>query len=824
MLSHYLTSAYRNLAKSPLYTALNLIGLAIGLAACILILLFVQGEFSFDRWIPDSSRIYRVHSKFDIPGREPMISTEAPGPTLRAMKDYFPEVETGARIYVRRPRVKRDDKVFFDRIYLVDPQFFDVFPVRFIEGGPDQALSDTSSVILSQSMAKKYFGDEAALGQTLSIDDNVRDREFKVTGVIEDTPRASHLQWDLIARFEEQEFKEQPWVAEQWTSVNMSIYVKLKPGADADALAARLPEFEKKNIPDMSVGGQTFAVHEFLTLSVMPVLDLHLHSVDQSQRHSRYGAVMTFAAVAFLILVIACINFMNLATARASQRAREVAMRKVLGASRPELIAQFLGESVLVALASLVVAIALVELALPTYNDFLERELSIVFWGADSILPWLFGLVVVVGVIGGLYPAVYLSRFMPAQVLKANKSSDTKGSPRLRSALVVIQFAISIALMICTAIVYGQYHYSQNKDLGFEKSDLVVVRGLARHAAAQVSEVLKTEIAKLPDVIGVTRSSDVPGGLSENNIPVQRPGEQASEPIVLGRIGVDWEFFDTYKIQLLAGRFLDERHTTDSATPDEPAEGGRAISIVVNNKAVGRLGFESPQAAIGQPLKMTNIADLRSAYLDARIVGVIRDFHYKSIREEIRPTLYLRDKQSFGELSVRVAPGAGTKVMPELERIWKAHVPTLPFNGEILADSLKELYRDEQARAQMFGAFALLAVIIACLGLYGLASFTAARRTKEIGIRKVLGASDLDIVRLLVWQFSKPVLIANLVAWPIAAYLMQDWLRSFQFRIGLEPTTFFAAGGLALAIAWVTVGGHALRVARTRPSYALRYE
>ena len=826
MLRHYLNTAYRNLSKNPLYTALNVTGLAIGLAACVLILLYVRGELQFDRWVTDGDRIVRVHTRFDIPGRQPFIATQAPGPALGALTEYFQEVETGARIHVRRPRVRREDKVFFDRMYLVDPTFFDVFDVPLIEGDRATALNDTSSVILSQSMAKKYFGDASPIGKTLSIDDDVRDRDFKVTGVIADAPRNSHLRWDLIGRFEASEFKDQPWIADQWTSVNVSMYLKLKPGADHERINAELPRFEEKTVPNVNFGGKEYPTHEFLQLSAMPFFDLHLHAVSSANTKSRYSSVMTFAAVAVLILIIACINFMNLATARASQRAREVALRKVVGASRPTLIVQFLGESTVLALLSLVFALGLVELALPVYNSFLDRSLELVFFGSKTLIPWLVGLVAFVGIVGGMYPAAYLSRFRPAQVLKANKSSDAQGSIWLRSGLVVVQFVISIALIICTAVVYGQYRYTQTKDLGFDKNGVIVVRGLGRQDAAAQSDVIKTAVAALPGVLSVTRSSDVPGDSSENNSPVQRPGDTSSEPLVVGRYGVDWDFLDAYKVKLKAGRFFDKERANDNAVfgrANEKAEdeGERTVSIVLNERAVSHIGFASAEDALGKRLL---VGGPDRQMINMEVIGVVKNFHYRSIRQEIRPTFYIRQANAFNELSVRIAPGMESEVMAGIEAVWKRHIPGVPFSSEFLEETLKSLYAEEKAQAQMFGAFAILAVIIACMGLYGLASFTAARRTKEIGIRKVLGASSWAIVRLLVWQFSKPVLLANLIAWPVAAYVMQRWLSTFEYRIDLEPTIFAVAGSIALIIAWGTVGGHALRVSRTPPSHALRYE
>lgn len=826
MLRNYVVAAYRNLIKNPLYAAINIVGLGIGLAACLLILLYVRGELSFEAWIPDAERIYVVQTRFDVPGRPPLLTGQSPGLAAKHLQQEFPEIEATARLHPRRPKVRRGDQLSFRRLYLVDPSFFEVIPLPFIEGDPATALPDTSSVILTRSMAEHFFGDESALGQTLSIDDNVRDREFRVTGIVEDPPKNSDFRFELIGLFEEDEFREEPWVADEWTSVNMYTYLRFEPGTDVDAIESQLPAFEERVIPNAEFGGRLYRVADFVTLSLMPIRDAHLHTLEGSQTRmvTRYVAVMTFAAVALLILFIACINFMNLSTARASQRAREVSLRKAVGATRVELVVQFLGESILLALCGLALALALVELALPTYNALLDRALVLDLFGHDSIVLWLLGLVVLVGVVGGAYPAFYLSRFEPARILKANKSSEAEGTAELRGFLVVVQFAISIALIICTIVVYRQYEFSQSKDLGFEKDHLLVVRGLGRKEAAQIASSIEAEIAALPGVLAVTRSSAVPGDSSESNSPVESVRLPTPEPLILGRLIIDHDFVETYAIDVLAGRDFDARERDDATgilneelepNPNSPT------SVVINASAARVLGFASPEDAVGESLSVSFSENFQ---VPARVIGVLRDFHYKSIREQIRPTFYLNDSDAFESFTVRYEPGRGAEVNEAIARLWSRRLPDVPYTSLVLDEHLARLYGDERAQAMVFGAFSVLAVIIACLGLYGLAAFAAARRTKEIGIRKVLGASSLDIVKLLIWQFSKPVLAANLVAWPIAAWVMHDWLSSFQYRISLDPLLFLQAGLLALSIAWLTVGGHALRFSRTRPSRALRYE
>ncbi|MEL6546565.1 MAG: ABC transporter permease, partial [Myxococcota bacterium] len=626
MLRNYVVAAYRNLIKNPLYAAINIVGLGIGLAACLLILLYVRGEFSFENWIPDANRIFVVQTRFDVPGRAPLLSGQSPGLAAESLGREFDEIEAVTRLHPRRPRVRRGNKLFFNRLYLVDENFFELIAVPFVAGDPKTALQDNSSIVLTESMVEKYFGDEPALGKTLAIDDNVRDRDFKITGIIKDTPKNSDFRFELIGRFDANEFRDVPWVADQWTSVNVYTYVKLRKGAEIDAVRAKMPEFEARVVPDADFGGRSYSIAEFIDLTFMPILDSHLRTLEGSQTSavSRYASVMTFAAVALLILFIACINFMNLSTARASLRAREVSLRKVMGATRRELIGQFLGESVLLALLGLALALAAVELVLPSYNGLLDRELELHMFGQESIVPWLGVLVVLVGIVGGLYPAVYLSRFEPARILKANKSSDSGGTAELRGFLVILQFAISIALIISTTVIYRQYEFSQNKDLGFNKNNMLLVRGLSRKDAARVSAAFKNEVAKIPGVLAVTRSSDVPGDSNESNSPVEPLDAGASEPIVLGRLYIDDDFIDSYEIEVLAGRDLDDR-ARDDGTGIDIANGGDGLdfapSVLLNENAVQMLGFESPDDAIGKTIRVSYSEDYRSPAL---VVGVVR--------------------------------------------------------------------------------------------------------------------------------------------------------------------------------------------------------
>jgi putative ABC transport system permease protein len=523
------------------------------------------------------------------------------------------------------------------------------------------------------------------------------------------------------------------------------------------------------------------------------------------------------------------VNFTNLATARASQRAREVALRKVLGASRPQLIAQFIGESVMIAVLAMLIALALVELLIPIFATFLKADLKLTYFGQGGLALPVLLLVLVVGVLGGLYPAFFLSRFQPAQVLKANKSSaETPGSGRLRSILVVAQFAVSIGLIICTAVIYGQTVFARTVDPGFKRDHLLQVEELNRYQLIDKANAIADRVAHVPGVEAVGLTGIGVATDNQNNTNVLVPGN--ATPIVIGTYPVDQGFFDAMGLKLVAGRWFDERRPMDDLTFPFPltAEAQQAIAtrggnIVINALAARRLGYANPADAVGKQFKAA-LVENESGLVPVTVVGVVGDSRFRSVKVPVEPILFTSARGGgFAQLMVRFH-GDPAAVRAGVEQVWRGFTNEVPFNAKFSDDIIGELYAAEDARAKTFAAFALLSVVVGCLGLFGLAAFTAERRTKEIGIRKVLGARVRDIVKLLVWQFSKPVIVANLIAWPVAWWVMRGWLNGFDSRIPLSPTPFLLAGTLALAIAIATVAGHAFRVARSNPIHALRYE
>jgi putative ABC transport system permease protein len=539
--------------------------------------------------------------------------------------------------------------------------------------------------------------------------------------------------------------------------------------------------------------------------------------------------IITFAVIALLILGMAIVNFINLATARASQRAREVSLRKVLGATRKQLIVQFIGESIIVAVLAMLIALAMVELLMPPFAAFLDADLSVSYLGAGGIALPVVVLVLLVGVLGGLYPAFFLSRFQPAQVLKANKSAaETPGTGRLRNALVVAQFAVSIGLIICTAVIYAQTVYARTVDPGYKRDHILQVDELSRYVMINRAQAVTDQVKRVEGVQAVGRTTIGVATSNQNNTGFLVPGR--TDPVTIGIYTVDTGFLDAMGLKLIAGRWFDEARPMDDMTvpypPDKAAEAAlakRGGNIVINELAVKRLGIGDPAKAIGKTFGAA-LVDNELGLVPVTIVGVVKDSRFRSVKEPLDPIMFQNSK--FGPHSHMIVrfQGDPAALRDRVAKVWKSIAPDVPFNADFSEDVIAKLYKAEDARAKIFAAFALLAVIVGCLGLFGLASFTAERRTKEIGIRKVLGARTRDIVRLLVWQFSRPVVIANIIAWPVAWWVMRDWLNGFDARISLTPVPFLIAGLLALVIAIVTVGGHAVRIARSSPIHALRYE
>jgi len=840
MWRNYLTVGVRALAKNRTYAFITVVGLAIGMAACLMILLFVRYEFSYDKWIPDAANTYQFqtwyHSRETGNDDRLQMSAYVAG---SALKKDFPQVErvvyalSSDPVFLDRGQATSTDNYFF-----IDGNFLKVVELPLLRGSRD-ALDQVGAAVMTRSEALKRFGTDDVIGRTFTVIGKGRRLDFKIGAVLKDLPKNSHLRVSALIRNDFPSFMAlEPRFLTCWSCQGGWIYVKLRPGTDPKMLEKQFPAWEKRNIPDENSGNVHFNAGDEEDWHLVRLPDVHLGPAQQvsiTPGNDR-TTILTFAVIALLILGMAVVNFTNLATARASQRAREVALRKVLGASRPQLIAQFVGESVVVAVLAMLIALTLVELLLPAFANFLDADLTLNYFGADGIAGPVVLLVLLVGVLGGLYPAFFLSRFQPAAVLKANRSSaETPGSGRLRSFLVVSQFAVSIGLIICTAVVYAQTVYARTLDPGFDRSHILQVDELNRYQLNGKGKAIADRIRRLPGVDAVGLTSIGVATHNQNSSAVLVPG--ATNPANIGNYYVDEGFRDAMGLRLIAGRWFDEKRPMDDMTLDFPtgavmnlptdAESQKALAarggnVVITELATKRLGYRNPADAVGKTLQAA-IVDSEYGLVPVTVVGVVKDPRFRSLKLPMEPIMFMDARTGFSNMIVRFH-GNPEAVRAGVERLWESFTSEVPFNAKFSEDIMREMYKAEDARAKTFAAFALLSVIVGCLGLFGLAAFTADRRTKEIGIRKVLGARTRDIVRLLAWQFSKPVILANLIAWPIAWWVMRGWLNGFDARIDLGPAPFLFAGTLALVIAIGTIAGHAFKVARANPIHALRYE
>ncbi len=830
MWRNYWTVAVRALAKSKTYSIINIAGLAIGMAACIMILLYIRYEQSYDKWLPDYENTYQ----FQTFGKNPDTGEEfafqmASYVTKERIEKDFPQVENGAYILGTEPVFLKDGQATQTEDYkYADEDFLKVVNLPLVAG---TTLTAPQTAVITQAEALRRYGTEDVVGQTLTVISRGIKRDFKITGVLKDVPKNSHMKINAILRLDMAAFfKDDPFFLSCWGCQSGWVYLKLKPGTDPTKLEAQLPAWEKRNIPDEDTGGIKFNQGDFQEWKFTNVSDIHLGEADDGEMtpSNQQRTITTFAIIAALILGMAVVNFTNLATARASQRAREVALRKVLGANRKQLIIQFVGESILISAASMLLALALVELLVKPFSAFLDANLSLNYVGSGGILLPAVGLTLAVGIASGLYPAFFLSRFQPAQVLKANRSAaETPGSGHLRTALVVLQFAVSIGLIICTAVIYGQTVYARSVDPGYKRDHILQVNELSRAQLWDLGETIVDRMKQVPGVVSVGRTEIGINTSNNNNNFIIPPG--TNKQILIGQYNVDEGFFDAMGLTLKAGRWFDPNRPMDDMTTEFPtnleqekALAARGMNVVLNEYAVRQLGFKSPQDAIGKVVKSEPFSP-DTGIANMEIIGVVGDSRFRTVHRPIDPIMFRNVNKAPGWMIVRYN-GDPETVKSAVERQWKQITNEVPFNAEFSDDIMKEMYEAEDARAEMFAAFSLLAVVIGCLGLFGLAAFTAERRTKEIGIRKVLGARTRDIVRLLVWQFSRPVIVANIIAWPAAWWLMRDWLNQFDDRINLGPAPFVAAALIALTIAIVTVISHAFKVARANPIHALRYE
>lgn len=810
MLKNYLKIALRNLGKNPGYSFINVFGLALGIMAFILILLFINHELSYDTYHENSDDIYRVSREWKNQDGETSLHLGHVAPPFSVLikEDYSAHVKEAVRLFSVSPLISYEDNHFVeDRFFFADAEVFDVFTWEMIHGNPETALVAPDGIVITESTAMKYFGEVDVVGKELTFSMSGADLPFQVNGVVKDVPNNSHFQFDFLASMVPliQFYGGYDSFMGNFGNNSFSTFLLLNENADPIELEAKFPELIDKVFPPQN-NSSGMNSSEFMGLHLMPLTDIHLksHLDSEIEANGNIEYVYIYTAVALFILFIACINFMNLSTARSSKRANEVGLRKVMGAQRTSLIRQFMGESFLLAFLGLVVAIVLVEVLLPYYNNFVGKELIFNFLTDFKWASILLGVVLVIGIVAGSYPAMVLSSFQPATVLKG--SFKAKNSHQIfRSALVITQFTISIGLIVSMGIVYKQLDFIQSKDLGFNKENVAVLSVAPEIESNYVD--IKNRLMQQPGVVDVSMQSRVPSGrlLDSQAASVEVNGELENITFRIADIHVSHNFLDLFGIELEAGRNFDIELVSDSSE-----------AFILNEIAIKRLGFTTPAEAIGKQFTYGG----RTGF----ITGVVKDFHFESLHQSIAPIVFMISQGRNNSIAVRFRDAYRTETLAFIEDQWTSYIPNLPFSFTLLENSFNNQYESERKLGETFSYFAILAVIIAALGLFGLASFTAQQRIKEIGIRKVLGASVAQLVTLLSTNFAKLIFIAFLIATPIVWFGMNKWLASFAYHESIPIWIFLAGGIVAVIVAMLTISYQAIKAAIANPVNSLKSE
>ena len=828
MLRNYIAAALGNLSRNWLYAGITILGLSVSFAAAILIGLYLRDEYSFDRFVPDYQRIYRVEMDLSLPGQKPFKSDYITGTVANFLKLDFRQVERTARLEMSGVGMRRGDMQSLEQIAWADPDIFRILKMPVLAGDPVAALEAPDGLVLTREVARKYFGEDAPIGKTLRVttalnlnlppDEQkawIAPYNMRVLAVLADPPESSHISvgvygsgraaLSLVALDDKH--------PSPFNSTALT-YVKLKAGASAAAVQAALPAFADRHYP-AAKGSST------LKFNLLPLSTLHFTTRQAGDGLRPPGDATVDAgigAVGLLIIAIAAINFVTLMTARATRRSVEVGVRKAVGARRRDLVAQFMGEALIYVLISMLVGVSLAELVLPYANAFLDRSIRFDYAADPRLLAAIVGLAAATALLAGAYPALVISGFRPALALKGGVGQRA-GSVAVRQMLVIVQFAILIGLIVMTGTIFRQTSFALNDAMRLDTDQVFRI-------AAPCEPALKQQIAALPGVkqVACAGGQVVSGGISSNF--AMQPGH----PQVTMNLGpVDVGFFEMHGLKPLAGRLFDPNRGQDMVLQRMGESGVYQPAVVLNEAGVRRLGFKSPQEAIGKTISWGRWSAASAAgqfppIAASEVIGVVPDFTLQSIRSQINPQIYYVDPADGRFMVAKLSGRQIPETIRAIDQAWRATGHDRPLPHEFESQVVQDLYKDVITQEIAIAICAGLAILIACLGLFALAAFTTERRTKEIGVRKAMGASTFDVVRLLLWQFTKPVLWANLVAWPLAFWAMDHWLRGFAYRVDLPPWLFLAASAAAVLIAWATVSIHAWLVARAKPALALRYE
>ncbi len=795
MIRNYLVLAIQHLRKQRIFSFINILGLTVGITCCFMIFLFILNELSYDDFHKNGKDIYRVMRVGNNNGeRREIPYLSAPyGPAL--VNDYPGAVKQAVRVMKDNNLISYNNISFNEKdMYLTDANFFSFFDFKLLKGDKASVLKDPNSIVLTETTAKKYFGKEDPLGKIIEFN---KQQQLKVTGIAADVPANSHLQFDMVIPIEIYRSIMPDWF-DRWPDNGMFTYVQLNPNVDPKQLEQQFPAFMDKYM------GQYYASSGFkLGLTIKPLRDIYFatDALDRSVKHGNKKMVYIFMSVAILILIIACINFINLATARATDRSKEVGLRKVLGAVRGQLVSQFMMESVLYATVACILSIAAVKLLMPAYTTLLGYELPS-FWNNPLIYAFIIGVILIVGLLAGSYPALLLSSFKPIESLRGKLRRGNSGA-FFRKGLVVFQFGISVLLIICVVIIMSQMNYVRSTDLGFNKEQSLIVR-FDNLNISRNRQQFKDQLLTIPAVQNVSLMSGEPGGFHDNYSFESEA--KPNEPLLFSTEFTDHDFVKTLGVKLIAGRDFSENFATDSA-----------LAVIINRKAASVLGY-TPEQAIGKWIRNLSRDSLRR-----NIVGVVEDYHYATMKDKIGPLVISpgRDRRL---AMIRIKTTQVQTAINSIKKAYTSIAPDYPFEYSFLDEGFDRLYKTESKQQSVLSVFSVIAIFIACLGLFGLASYTALKRTKEIGVRKVLGSSVQNICFLLSKDLLKPVLIGTLIAMPVGYYAMNKWLEGFAYRVSFEWWMFAVAIVTAMAIALLTVGLQALKAALANPIKSLRTE
>ncbi|MFW5820598.1 MAG: ABC transporter permease [Bacteroidota bacterium] len=811
MLKNFILTTARNISKNKLYAFINIFGLSIGIASAILILLFISSELSYDKYHEKADRIYRLTIQGKLEGTE-LNGAYSAVPSGPAFKEEIPEVAEFCRMKETGQRVIKYDniKIIEDRFVYADSSIFRIFDLNMIQGDPDKALTEPNTLVLTRSTAKKVFGNRDPINKMVSI--NADSNIYRVTGIIEDLPENTHLQFNALGSYHTLDESNNTF----WLSNNLFTYLLFEEGAERLSVENKMQEVSLKYIRDNLMQALGITVEDFESkgneygIKLQALRDIHLNNEISGGFKSTHDKkyLLIFSFIAILILVIASINFMNLSTAKSANRAKEVGMRKVVGSTKKQLVNQFLWESIFLSVISLVFALILVELLLPYFNRLIGLNLSVDYFSEWYSIPALIILAVLVGLMSGSYPSFVLSAFKPVEVLKGNFIRGVKGG-KLRNVLVILQFTISIIIIFGTIVVYNQLHFMMNKDMGFSKDQQLVIDRV--WPLDNKIQTFIQEIEKLPGVEVATNSTAYPGHVNNDN-GYQIKGRDRAKTYLMITNWTDYDYLNTYDIELKEGRFLSREFSSDSS------------AAVINETAVKDFNLEDP----------LNTTFIMPGYFneepqEIRVVGVVKDFHLASLRNPIRPSVFMLKQDWWdwgGYISLKLSRDKKSyrSTVSQIEKAWQEFLPNEPFIFFFLDEKLESLYKEEIRTARISLTFSILAILIASLGLFGLTLFTTEKKTREIGIRKVMGAKNQDILFLILKDISLLMLISTIVAWVAAYRIMSNWLQDFPYRTDMDLWIFIVSAGISFIVATITVSIQAYRAATANPANSLRHE